>query len=118
MRALIAIALVGSVSFAASVNEDCKSRCLNDCLEMADGNVVSDDCLMLFGMGPEGEGWYWKEEGCDSFCLVWEWDRIGEPNAADRSRTCQESCGLTCDNLCKPVSQRFHSSKNGACRFS
>ena len=93
MRALIAITLVGSVSFAASINEDCKPHCMKDCLEVASGNVGSTDCLMMFGMGPEGKGWYWPEEGCG---------QIGKPEAGRKSRTCQESCELTCLNLCKP----------------
>merc|ERR1712117_340294 len=94
MRALIAITLLGSVSFAATVNEDCKSPCMEDCLKWAEGNVGSTDCPMMFGMGPEGEGWYWLEEGCD---------QSGKPKAAERSRTCPESCELTCDNMCKPM---------------
>merc|ERR1712117_1014666 len=44
-------------------------------------------------MGPEGKGWYWPEEGCG---------QIGKPKAGRRSRTCPESCELTCGNLCKP----------------
>ena len=94
MRSLIALTLVVSVSFAATINEDCKPRCLNDCLDWASGNVGSTNCPMMFGMGPEGEGWYWLEEGCD---------QTGKPKAAERSRTCQESCELICDNMCKPM---------------
>merc|ERR1719229_1430812 len=93
MRTLIAITLIGSVAFAASSNEDCKPHCLKDCLELAGKNVGSTDCLMMFGMGPEGKGWYWPDEG---------YGQIGKPKAGRRSRTCPESCELTCGNLCKP----------------
>ena len=94
MRAVIAITLFGSVAFAASINEDCKPHCMKDCLEVAGGNDRSTDCLMMFGMGPEGKGWYWPEEGCG---------QIGKPKAGRSSRTCPESCELTCDNMCKPM---------------
>ena len=47
-------------------------------------------CMMMFGMGPDGSGWYWVDaEGSD---------RSGSPVP---SRTCQESCVLTCDKLCE-----------------
>ena len=94
MRALIAITLFGSVAFAATINKDCKPRCMKDCLEVAGRNEESTDCLMMHGMGPEGWGWYWPEGGCG---------HIGKPMAGRRARTCQESCELTCNNLCKPM---------------
>ena len=94
MKAFIAITLIGSVAFAASINEKCKPHCMKGCLEVAGWNAGSTNCLMMFGMGPAGEGWYWPEEGCG---------QIGKPKAGRRSRTCQESCELTCDNLCKPM---------------
>ena len=96
MRALIIIiiiTMIGSVAFAATINVDCKPHCMKDCSEVASVNVGSTDCLIMFGMGPQGEGWYWPEEGCG---------HIGKPKAGRRNRTCQESCELTCDNLCKP----------------
>ena len=92
----MAITLLGSVAFAATINEECKSHCMKDCLEVAGGNEDSTDCLacLMLGMGPEGWGWYWPEGGCS---------HIGKPMAGRRARTCQESCELTCDNLCKPM---------------
>ena len=86
MRTLIAITLLGSVAFAATINEECKSHCMKDCLEVATGNLGSTNCLMMFGMGPERGGW--KQEGVKT--------TVGR-----RSLTCQESCGMTCGNLCK-----------------
>ena len=83
MRTLIAITLLGSVAFAATINEECKSHCMKDCLEVATGNLGSTNCLMTFGM----EGW--KREG-------------GKIEVGRMSLTCQESCGMTCGNLCKP----------------
>ena len=101
MRTLIAITLVGSVALAAAVKEDCKPHCIKDCLEVAGRNAGSTDCLMMFGMGPEGEGWYWPSV---TVALIKQISgHIVEPNAGLRGRPCQESCQLTCNNICKPM---------------
>ena len=93
MRTLIAITLLGSMAFAATINEECKHHCMMDCLGVGGRSLGSTDCLTIFGMGPEREGWYYPEEGSG---------QIGKPEAGRRSRTCPESCELTCNNLCRP----------------
>ena len=47
-------------------------------------------CMMVFGNGPNGLGWYWVDtEGCD------------HRGSLVPSRTCEESCVLTCQKLCE-----------------
>ena len=84
MRTFIAITLLSSVAFAATINKACKPTCTADCKEVGSGDVRGTNCVMVFGTGPTGQGWYWIDnEGID---------HLG---------TCQESCEETCDNLCK-----------------
>ena len=91
MRRFITISLLCSVAFAATINGECKSNCMRDCTEVGSGDVGGTHCLMMFGMGPDGHGWYWVDtEGCD---------HTGDPVPV---KTCRESCKLTCENMCKP----------------
>ena len=89
MRSLITITLCISLAFATTIKQECKPICMKDCTEVGREDV-GNNCVMMFGMGPDGPGWYWfDDEGSD---------HVGNPMP---SRTCQDSCTETCDNLCK-----------------
>ena len=85
MRTFIAIALFSSVAIAATIKDECKPNCVKDCIEVGSGDVGGTNCVMVFGIGPNGPGWYGSNE---------------EGN--DHRGTCQESCLATCNILCMP----------------
>ena len=91
MRTFIAIALFSSVAIAATIKDECKPNCVKDCIEVGSGDVGGTNCVMVFGNGPKGLGWYWlDDEGSGN---------LGSPM---RMGTCQESCEKTCNNICSP----------------
>ena len=90
MRTFIAIALLSSVVFAATIKEECKPNCMKDCTEVGSGDPGTN-CMMVFGSGPDGPGWYcFDDEGND---------HLGSPVPTG---TCRESCEKTCNSICSP----------------
>ena len=87
MRAFIVIALFCSVAFAAAINqEECEPACAKDCMAAASKDPGNgNNCRMVLGVGPNGQGWYGSDE---------------EGN--DLAVTCEESCEATCHVLCNP----------------
>jgi len=91
MRAFIVIALFCSVAFADTNNqEECEPACAKDCKAEAskypgDGN----NCRMVFGVGPNGRGWY------------------GTDDEGNDLATCEESCEATCRVLCNPREDEY-----------
>ena len=91
MRSFIAIALFSSVVLAATIEKKCKPNCMKDCMKAGSEDVWGTNCVMIFGNGPNGQGWYWFDDEGN--------DHLGSPMPVGR---CQESCWKTCNNICSP----------------
>ena len=93
MRSFTAIVLIGSVTFAATLNHECKTNCTTDCMKVGgDDDVGGTHCEMVFGTGKNGTGWYVFDDEGDS-------STGGSPVSKG---TCQESCEAACDKVRTP----------------
>ena len=54
-------------------------------MEAGSGDVGGTNCVMVFGTGPKGFGWYGSDD-----------------EGSDHLGTCKKSCKATCDILCMP----------------
>ena len=72
----------GFTGLARSANGGCKPDCVEDCMGLGSRDEW-DSCMMVFGMGPLGPGWYSADD-----------------SGRDNLRTCRESCEAACENIC------------------
>ena len=98
MRSFAAVVLIGSVTFAATLNQECKTNCTMDCMKVGGGDVGGTHCEMVFGTGKNGTGWYVFDDEGDS-------NTGGSPVPVG---TCQESCEAACDEVCTPKGRVGH----------
>ena len=85
MILIISIALCSSLALAATIDQVCKPNCMKDCTDVGNGDVGGTNCVMVFGTGSNGLGWYGSDD-----------------NGNDQLGTCRESCEAVCELMCTP----------------
>ena len=79
MKHFIAIVLCASLAFAATINQECRTSCVTECMEVGSKAAEADDCTMGFGPGPNGMHWFVDQsiggletckESCEAICEV------------------------------------------------
>ena len=84
MKSSIILALLCSMSLAATISGRCEQKCQEECIEVGKKYEGSSrSCLMVYGTGHKGLGWY-----------------IADSNGDNNLVTCSKSCEETCDILC------------------
>ena len=78
MRSHIALGLLCSMAFATTIKEDCKPKCMKDCMEVGNGDKEGTHCRMVFGLG-------------QMTMAVTNWEV-----------PCQSACERTCNIICMP----------------